>query len=84
MRPTIMKASDTWLASQPPTAFATQAPTALATIQGRRQLVAFAVTLSENTGLAPGSHEQQLLTQFVAGEISLEQLAASVEAPAAE
>jgi len=51
----------------------------LGTEQGRRRAVLLALSLSENTPLAPHPYEQLLLEQFVRGELSLEQVIRDLE-----
>ena len=45
----------------------------------RERAVAWALTLTRNTRLAPKQHEQQLLNQFVAGELSLDEVITLLE-----
>jgi hypothetical protein len=54
----------------------------LATEQGRQCLVTAALQLTEGTTLAPGAYEQLLLGQFVSGELTIDQVVESLEAPA--
>ena len=50
----------------------------------RRRLVAAALALTQGTTLAAGPYEQQLLTQFVQGQLTIEEVLALLEAPPAE
>ena len=50
----------------------------------RRQLVQTALRLTEGTALAAGPYEQQLLEQFVLGQLTIEEVVALVEATAPE
>jgi hypothetical protein len=46
---------------------------------GRERAVAWALTITRNTPLAPKDHEQQLLEKFVLGEMSLDDVIRSLE-----
>jgi hypothetical protein len=52
----------------------------LTTEQGRRRAVTVALTLTENTHLAPKHYERMLLEQFVRGELTIDQVVAKLEA----
>ncbi|MBC6608703.1 hypothetical protein H8B13_17885 [Hymenobacter sp. BT188] len=47
-------------------------PSDLMQRDGRERAVAWALAITQNTPLAPAQREQQLLNQFVAGELSLD------------
>ncbi|GAA4054894.1 hypothetical protein GCM10022409_47530 [Hymenobacter glaciei] len=49
-------------------------PPILATEQGRRRALRAALRLAEATPLAPNAYEQELLAQFVRGDLTLDQL----------
>ncbi|MGY2134687.1 hypothetical protein ACW9KT_20830 [Hymenobacter sp. HD11105] len=49
---------------------------------GRERAVAWALTITRNTPLAPRDHEQQLLEKFVLGEMSLDEVISSLEGDA--
>jgi hypothetical protein len=55
----------------------------LNTEQGRRQAVQFALALTRDTQLAPKPYEEQLLAQFVRGELSIDQVLSHLEEPGA-
>lgn len=55
----------------------------LSTEDGRRRLLAAALTLTENTRLAPSAYERELLDRFVWGELTLDQVEARLEWPLA-
>lgn len=46
----------------------------------RRQLVQTALRLTEDTAMAAGPYERQLLEQFVRGQLTIEEVVALVEA----
>ena len=46
---------------------------------GRERAVAWALTITQNTHLAPKHHEQQLLEKFVLGELSLDEVISSLD-----
>ena len=46
----------------------------------RRRLVQTALLLTQGTPLAAGAYEQQLLEQFVMGQLSIEEVVALLEA----
>ncbi len=49
-------------------------PSILATEQDRRRALRAALCLAEATPLAPNVYEQELLAQFVSGDLTLDQL----------
>ena len=49
-------------------------PSDLMQRDGRERAVAWALTITQNTRLAPEPHEQQLLNQFVVGDLSLDEV----------
>lgn len=51
----------------------------LGTEQGRRRAVLVALSLSENTPLAPHPYERLLLEQFIRGELTLDQVLTQLE-----
>ncbi|WP_426058453.1 hypothetical protein [Hymenobacter sp. B1770] len=51
----------------------------LSTEHGRRRAVRFALALTHNTHLAPQRFEEELLDQFVRGELSIEQVLTHLE-----
>ena len=51
----------------------------LATEQGRRRVLAFILTMTENTRLAPLRYERELLERFVWGELTLDEVEARLE-----
>ena len=48
----------------------------------RRQLVQTALRLTDETAMAAGPYERQLLEQFVLGQLTIEEVVALVEAAA--
>jgi hypothetical protein len=54
-------------------------PSDLKQRDGRERAVAWALTITQNTPLAPKQHEQQLLNQFVAGELTLDEVISLLE-----
>ena len=50
----------------------------------RRRLVQTALRLTEDTPLAAGAYERQLLEQFVLGQLTIEEVVALVEAATPE
>lgn len=54
-------------------------PDALATEAGRQRAVDFALVLTQGTPLAPGPYEQDLLAQFVRGELLIDDVSALLE-----
>lgn len=64
-----------------PDAIAVSPPlTVLATEQSRQRLVTAALKLTESTTLAPGPYERELLARFVAGELTIDEVLARLEA----
>ena len=51
----------------------------LGTEQARRRAVLIALSLSENTPLAPQAYERMLLDQFIRGELTLDQVIIQLE-----
>ncbi|WP_133274366.1 hypothetical protein [Hymenobacter radiodurans] len=49
-------------------------PSDLMQRDGRERAVAWALTITQNTPLAPAQQEQQLLNKFIAGELSLDEV----------
>jgi hypothetical protein len=61
-------------------ALTTRHPGALESEEGRRRLVASILTLTENTRLAPDTYEQELLEQFVRGEMTIDDVLSRLDA----
>ena len=59
-------------------------PSALPSVEGRRCVLAAALTLTLHTPLAPQAYELRLLHQFVAGDLTIERVVALLEAPQEE
>ena len=51
----------------------------LGTEHGRRRAVLLALSLSENTPLAPQTYERLLLEQFIQGELTLDEVITQLE-----
>lgn len=63
----------------PLAAWMSEHATVLRTEQARRRAVLLALSLSENTPLAPQPYEQMLLERFICGELSLDQVIVQLE-----
>lgn len=46
---------------------------------GREQAVAWALAITQNTSLAPNPYEQELLKQFVQGQLSIDEVITCLE-----
>jgi hypothetical protein len=54
----------------------------LTTLEGRQRLVNTVLWLTQGTALHPAAYERQLLTQFVQGELTLDQVETELEGAA--
>jgi hypothetical protein len=50
-----------------------------ATTQNRQRLVSTALRLTENTALAPQDYERGLLDQFIAGDLTIDEVLARLD-----
>ena len=47
--------------------------------EARSRIVAWGLAMTENTRIAPGEHERELLAAFVEGELTLDEVLAQLE-----